>query len=249
MESITPIPIMILDDRKEDVDHLTSLLKQFSGLHLMEICTSTSHLDSLIRLYTPQIVFVNTTLSGNAVFPQLDQVSRLIKLPCLVFTSSNQQDAARVFRYPVIDFLLKPIHVDELNRAITRFYDYRQQINNGKKLDALLSKLSGPRKLKFPTKNGYLFLDADDILYFKAEWNYSEAFLTNEQSEIISEGIGRVYEQLPSETYIRIGRSLIINKKYVSRVINKEKKLVLKKNGCEVVIDTNVKGLRTMDFV
>jgi hypothetical protein len=50
------------------------------------------------------VLFLNTTVNDASIFPVLDKICFVMKLPAIVFMSHHQSDAALVFRYPVIDF-------------------------------------------------------------------------------------------------------------------------------------------------
>jgi two-component system LytT family response regulator len=90
-----------------------------------------------------------------------------------------------------------------------------------------------PDKLIFHNLNGFVFIDPENIIYIKAEGNYSTFFLENNQKEMVTENLGRIYTRLNKSIFIRTKRSYIINSKYLSRIDISKKICILSKNGAE----------------
>lgn len=82
------------------------------------------------------------------------------------------------------------------------------------------------RKLAFRSLNGLIFIDPKDVIYIKAEGNYSTFFLENKQKETVTSNLGQIFNKLDPTTFIRINRSFIINFNHLSK-INTAKKICL----------------------
>jgi hypothetical protein len=88
-------------------------------------------------------------------------------------------------------------------------------------------------KIAFHNLNGFVLIEPQDIIYIKAEGNYSIFFLGNEQKEMVTLNLGRIYPKLDKNTFIRTKRSCIINSTYLSKINISKKVCVLTKNGEE----------------
>jgi len=168
-------------------------------------------------------------------------------MPAHLFTGRYPDMAPKVFKYQPVDYLSKPVEESLLDAAFDRFYDIYLTQRKESKLLSLLEQVNPVRKLSFNTRSGYVFLDPSEILYIRADWNTSEVFLTPVQSEIISSGIGKVAEQLPDSIFLKVSRSLIINKTFITKVSRKDHKLWLKRNGEEVVLEVSEKVVRGIE--
>ena len=72
--------------------------------------------------------------------------------------------------------------------------------------------------LRVETRSEYLRVATDEIVYVQADGNYSEIVLTNGKSRIIPcqlHVVQGLFETLRSNPFVRLGRSLLVNKRYV----------------------------------
>lgn len=89
-------------------------------------------------------------------------------------------------------------------------------------------------KLTFRSLNGLIFIDPKDIIYIKAEGNYSTFFLEKNRQETVTSNLGQIFVKLDTKTFIRIKRSYIINFKDLSKInISKRVCILLSKSGEE----------------
>jgi DNA-binding LytR/AlgR family response regulator len=81
-------------------------------------------------------------------------------------------------------------------------------------------------KIRFNTLGGFILIEPGEILYCKAEANYTDIFLATQTKHTISMNIGSIEKMLPSPAFFRISRSIIINVKYLTG-INRNKRQCL----------------------
>lgn len=86
-------------------------------------------------------------------------------------------------------------------------------------------------KIRVPTRNGLLFLHPSEIVYIKADNNYTEIHTDKGVQEKLAMNIGKFHEMLPRKAFTRINRSIIINRQYLSRYDRATKTCTLVKNG------------------
>lgn len=114
-----------------------------------------------------------------------------------------------------------------------------QQIIKRKKIDdqlsalqeqiELLSKERSPEHIVLTTKTEYLFVKPDEIVFCSADSNYTAITLLNKKAVLVTKSLCHFYkESLPFSYFIRISRSVVINKKYLVEVIKSERKCILK---------------------
>jgi two-component system LytT family response regulator len=90
-------------------------------------------------------------------------------------------------------------------------------------------------------------LSPEEILYIQADWNYSEVFLSDKKSELVTINIGKLEEMLPGNIFYRISRSVIINIKYLVRVNRKKRLALLEKEGKEYTFNIPLLNIRKIE--
>ncbi|HRY33805.1 MAG TPA: LytTR family DNA-binding domain-containing protein [Bacteroidales bacterium] len=101
---------------------------------------------------------------------------------------------------------------------------------------------AGFLKLRFPTRNGILFLHPSEILYLTADNNYTHIHTTDGGTEITAQNLGKVHKALPQQHFIRINRSTVVNGRYLKRYDKPRKKCIIACNASTREFDVN-KGL------
>ncbi|GEM_PF-1635870 len=241
------ISAFLMDEDPECLKGLSSLLSKEQGVTLLGRTATSADAMNRIPDLRPDLLIIGLNSNSNNVFDSLDTLQGNQELPALLFTGDTAEYAVRTIKYQPVDYLLKPVKSDDLRRAITTARYIIQMNTTYQKLNTLIENTNPLNKISFPTKTGFIYLDPDEILYIHADWNYCEAYLAGHHSELLSIGIGKVYQYLPSESFIRLNRSLIINKKYVRKVSRKEQKIILKKDEEEVAMEVGARGLRVME--
>ena len=102
-------------------------------------------------------------------------------------------------------------------------------------------------KLKFNTHSGFYMLSPEDIIYIQADWNYSEVFLGEKKSELITINIGKLEEMLPKHLFYRISRSIIINVTWLVRVNRRKRLAILEKGGKEFSFKIPILNIRKIE--
>ncbi|MEO6870191.1 MAG: LytTR family DNA-binding domain-containing protein [Ginsengibacter sp.] len=173
----------------------------------------------LINILTPDIVFLDIEM------PRMNGFDMLLKLPQknfdLIFTTAYDQYAIKAIRYAAFDYLLKPIDIEELKSAVSK----SNNVNAGNteiKLEVLDQNLRTNillNKIAIPTLEGLLFYNIADIIHLEANRNYTIIYFTNDVKLIASKTLKDFEELLPTDIFIRIHHSHMINLNFIKRYI------------------------------
>lgn len=142
----------------------------------------------------------------------------------VIFTTAFDQYAIKAIRFSALDYLLKPIDNVELQSAVNRHIIRRQSalphqqllVNN--LLSNLQQKAPENFKLALSTMEGVSFFEPSSILYCEAENNYTRFIFSNHKPIIISRTLGEYEEILSEHGFVRIHKSYLVNKKYITKV-------------------------------
>ena len=136
----------------------------------------------------------------------------------------------------------------ELKQCITRFIERRDEepgivrpvkiVGSGKKIS----------RIRVNTRTGTLFINPADILFSKAEGNYT-TICTGKKQYLCSMNLGKVMELLPKNGFIRVGRSYIVNFEYITMLDRKESAITLVRNGESVTVKIPRLHLKDLDIM
>jgi two-component system LytT family response regulator len=234
--------VIITDDEILVAQNLEMLLKRYCPDIIVEgIAHSAKDAEALIRDKRPDIVFLDVEMpNGNGfdLLKRFDQINFGV-----IFVTAFDHYAIKAIKYSAIDYLLKPIDINELVAAVEKA---DQQIKNksvNQGLNLLLNNLAQPsarlQKLTLPTMDGMIFVNIDEILYCKSDGNYTSFYLANGQTPMATRQIGTYEDLLPEPLFCRIHRQYIVNVNKVSKYIKGRGGYVVMSDG--KVIDVSVR--------
>jgi two-component system LytT family response regulator len=244
------IRAIIVEDEFHQRETLVQKLREYHPkIEVITTCESAeSALVEIVR-NTPQLIFLDIQLPGKNGLWLADQLSQMscetFSPPEIIFTTaySDSEYLLNAIRLSAIDYLIKPVQIDSLAIAINRFKK-RKEFSPTRSLGETVQK---ENLFRFKNFGGLLLVKAEDIAYIEGDGNYSKMYLANGESENIFERLGEVEQALPSDIFIRVGKSIIINKNYVRRINSRKSSLqiVTVSTTYEVQVSANaVKAMR-----
>ncbi len=186
----------------------------------------------------PQLVFLDIELQSETSFEILE------KLPDinfeLIFTTAFDHYALKAIKFCAIDYLLKPIDLNELEIAIAKAEKRLNREHLNKNLEVLLDNIkSGSQnshKIALPTLEGLLFVRVSDIIYCESEGPYTRFFLKQPDKIITSKHL-KEYEDLLSEySFFRIHKSYLINLQEIQKYIRGDGGQLIMSNGAALSV-------------
>jgi two-component system LytT family response regulator len=215
------IRAIIIDDEEKSRKLLVNLLDLYcDNVEVLALADSVESGLRAIKKHQPELIFLDI------VMPDGDGFSLLAKLEKInfevIFTTAYGEYAIKALRENALDYLLKPIDVEELQNSVKRA---RKKINQGSadiestvgnKLANLLEKYNHLNihvdKIGIPNQNGLMFISINDIALCKAEGNYTEIyFVDSSKKEIVSKTLKEFEKLLISYNFLRVHRSYLIN--------------------------------------
>lgn len=143
----------------------------------------------------------------------------------VIFTTAHSEYAIKAIKFSAIDYLLKPIDVDELRRAIAKV-EKKQNGHLADRLEQLFQNLKSPNtesyKLALPTSEGLTFIKVNEILYCRASNNYTEIFMSDSKKHLVSRQLKEYDDLLAGHDFFRIHHSYLINLHYIINYVKGE---------------------------
>jgi two-component system, LytTR family, response regulator len=223
---------IIIDDEFKSREVLKSLVEQFcDGIEVCEVCRNGEEAIAAITTHKPDVVFLDIQLQRETGF---DILQRLDKIDFeIIFTTAYSEFAIKAFSYSAIDYLLKPIDIELLRKAIEKA---RKRLvgSISERVAQLAQNLKGNSfkhsRLAIPSTDGLVFISVGDILYCEASGNYTNIYMDDQRKLIVSRTLKEYEDLLEDQDFVRIHNSYLINLNSIKRYIRGEGGQVVMKN-------------------
>ncbi len=240
--------IMIIDNDHEVIESVKTLLLGYTWIEVVCTTTNSDNVINEIGLHSPDLIFLNIEMPGRNGFDIIKDIHETSIKTDVIFVTDFQKIDIEATRCSAIDYLSKPINPIDLHNAVLRFYDRTVHSESNTKIQPLKEKsLLHNNKLKFNTHTGFFVLAPEEIVFIQADWNYSELFISDSKSELVTINIGKLDEMLPKHIFYRINRSIIINLIYLTRVNRKKRSVILEKEGKEYSFKIPLVNIRKIE--
>ncbi len=215
------IKAIIVDDEHKSVHTLELMLKEYCPeVEVVGFAYSAVDGAKEIMSKNPDLVFLDVEMTGGSGFDLLESLTE--RNFNVIFVAAHDHYALKAIKFHAIDYILKPLDVEELKTAVSNF---RLRKNENKKVPSEIEKLlehlkiQRVKKIAVPTSNGTEFISIDEIFYLAAERSYCKIFLTNKKSILVSKSLNEIEELLPSGNFFRIHKSHTVNLAFVKKHI------------------------------
>ena len=208
------INTILVDDEIDSIRVLQRLLEEFCPqVRIIGTANGVESALSLIRETSPDLVLLDIEMSQGNAFDLLNQLLPLTFQ--VIFVTAFDNYAIRAFRYSAVDYLLKPVDVDDLLEAIGRVQSKPASQDLVQQMKILLENVGvlqfSQQKIAIPTITGLTFIPMQDIVRFEASSNYTMIHLTGSEPILATKSIKEYEDVLPQTVFCRIHNSHIIN--------------------------------------
>lgn len=238
------LSILVIDDEKKAVENLTSILKHDPGISVSKADDKKDVLEHILEVQ-PDIIFIDPSVNKGSGVEIIDQIIGKDEHPGIVVMTASSKEIEKTFRLNVLTVVKKPVDSQEVHRAIQDYLSVRSFNSLKSGLDKLLSGLM-QKKIKFSTRKGHVFLSASEIIYCKADSNYTHIVLTGKRQITVSKSLHHFDNKILSPDYYRISRSAIINTEYLVEINRNEKNCILKQNDEFIALPVTQKYLKKL---
>ena len=208
---------VIVDDDPFIQDLLQDKLLQYFP-HILIKGIAGSGLEGIeeIKKHNPELVFLDVELSDMTGFEMLDLIDN--KNFQTIFITSYNHYAIKAIRVNALDYLLKPFDLEELKAAIERFQEKNKNLytSTGKSSTHICPGTKSLQNgiLSIRTQKGLIQLSLKDIVFMKAENNYTLVHIIDGSNELFSKTIKEFEKILGGKGFFRCHKSFLINEEY-----------------------------------
>jgi two-component system LytT family response regulator len=211
---------VIIEDEENNIELLTTLINTHCSdmVSIEGYATNVADAIRLIHTKQPQLIYLDIELEQGNAFELLNKIEDLdLKI---IFVTAYSNYAVKAFRYHALDYILKPINIQELKEATEK------GVAGSGKNDAAMIMLEEMKKLRadlivnkvgLPVIDGILFIDLQEIIKIEATGNHSVVYLSNSKKMTILKPLKEIEKLLPENYFLRVHNSWIINNRYLKK--------------------------------
>jgi two-component system LytT family response regulator len=233
------IKVIIVDDELGAREALAKMLeKHFKQIQVVAKADSMITAFDAITTNQPDVVFLDIEMPNGNAFDLLEKFKEINFN--IIFTTAYDHYAIQAIKFSAVDYILKPIDLDELEQAIKRLeeksgkstaldYQYKMLLANIKPENKL-------KKIGIPDGDGIVFINLADIVRCESDGNYTFFILTTGKKIIASRTLGEYEQMFAGDNFFRVHRSHLINLQHIKKYIKGEGGYIIMNDDSQVEV-------------
>lgn len=239
------IQALIVDDEPNNVETLGYMLKK----HCQDVAVIGTALNiqtgyELICSLQPDLVFLDVQMPESTGFDLLSKFER-----CnfeIIFVTAFDQYAIQAIKFSAIDYLLKPLQVNELKNAVLKVHEKIGLKKDNQLLTNLLGYIQNREnkqhhKLALTTVKETLFVSPHKIIRCESSNAYTLFYFEDGQKLTVSRPIYEYEELLTDYGFIRCHQSHLVNKSYIKSLRKEGNSYLLLEDGSNIPVSRGKK--------
>jgi len=243
MENI--LRTVIVDDEQDAVDFIESIANEYCpNIEIVGKAYSAIEGVEVISKEKPDLVFLDVEMPHGSGFDLLAGFPE--KDFDVIFITAFNHYAIRAIKFSAVDYILKPININEFIDAVKRVEESRKEKKGGStNFQTLFENLQTaiPSRLAIPTSNGMEYLNTREIIRVEADRSYSWFYMENGDKFLVSRNLKEYQELLSDRNFFRTHNSHLINLEHVKKYIRHEGGYIEMTDGSNVPISRGKKDL------
>lgn len=191
--------VLIVDDEPLARSAMRRLLAAHPTVEIVGEADGAQQAITAIERTQPQLVFLDIELGSGDGF---DLLAALDRPPIVVFVTAYAEHAVEAFAVDAVDYLLKPVAPERLAESLTRV---ERQL-------AQAASAAGSGMIELRTPKRTVLAQPADIVALRADGDFTRVHVADQPEVMIWRTLAHFESLLPSPPFLRLGRSLIINR-------------------------------------
>ena len=232
---------IIVEDEQTSREILKNYLSKYCpNINVIGEASNVEDALILIRNNDLDVVFLDVEMPYGNAFDLLDKVGD-VDFETIFVTAYNHY-AIDALNAHASYYLMKPISIDELIKAVDYVTDIRS------KEDALQDQILIPKtnhvngKITIPQQDGFEVINTSDILYCKADDNYTEIYLNTNKKKLVSKTLKYFEDALIDTSFARVHKSYLVNVNEIVKYVKGKGGSVVLSNGKEIMVSASKKS-------
>ncbi|MCC5924722.1 MAG: response regulator transcription factor [Crocinitomicaceae bacterium] len=211
---------LIIDDERLAREELKSLLKHYGEIEIIGEAKNATEGIELIKKENPDLIFLDIQMPEMNGFEMLKQLD---EIPQVIFITAYDEYAIDAFKVKALDYLLKPVHPNELKNTIERLEITQNEDDftstSHPQFDRKDRQLTISDSVFIKDNEKCFFPKLQDIRYFESHGNYIKVYFLKHKPMILR-SLNSLEERLDPNHFFRANRKYIINLNYIENIEN-----------------------------
>ena len=214
---------VIVEDEVRSRQFLKSLVDEFCPeVDVTGMAASVEEAVGMINQLKPQLLFLDIEMHTGTGFDILQQISH--REFQVIFTTAYDHYAIKAIKFSALDYLLKPIDVQELQTAVQKAIAQLSGNETQKPLEMLLQNMlrtaaGQDYTISLSTSEGMEFVPIRQIMRLEASGPYTTFFLKDQRKIMVSKNLKEYEILLGDHEFYRLHNSHIVNLREVRKVV------------------------------
>ncbi|HMC98916.1 MAG TPA: LytTR family DNA-binding domain-containing protein [Ferruginibacter sp.] len=238
------IKALIIDDEPGNIVTLSELLRSYCpGVQIAGTAPDIIKGYELIKAENPDVIFLDIEMPYGNAFELLDKLLP-VKFEVIFITAFNDY-AIKAFKYAALDYILKPVNINELKEAVQKLSKRIEEKNINTRISFMLTNMrtgnESAQKIGLPSSDGLYFEEVNRIMHLEAAGSYTHIYILNKRRETVSKHLKEFEDILPGSIFCRVHHSHIININYIKKYYKGRGGSVLMEDGSNIEISARKK--------
>ena len=215
MTEPTTLRTLLVDDEPLAIERLQILCARVPGLHLVGTASDGEGALRLVEALKPDLLLLDIAMPGLDGMAVAQALEKLNPKPAVIFATAFDQFAVAAFDVSAVDYLLKPVSQDRLERAVGRVRAHLAAAPAPVAGDAALAGAAYTQEFWVPHRAEIVRIPTGDIDLIEAERDYMRLHL-GQRSYLLHQTIGELERRLDPKEFIRLHRSTIVRRERIT---------------------------------
>ncbi len=215
------IRAIIVDDEEKGRIFLKNMVDEYcKEVQIVAMADAIDTGIETIRAYHPDLVFLDIKMPRGTGFDVLKELHEMDFE--VIFTTAHDNYALTAIKFSAIDYLLKPIDINELQEAVEKMIRKKDRKLKKENFEVFLSNLqmeNSMKKIALPTQDGLMFVKVEHIIRCEGEGAYTKIKLVENEKLMVSKNLKEIEGLLFDCGFFRVHKSHLINLSHVKRYI------------------------------
>lgn len=209
---------LIVEDEIYIRKGLISMISSINNenISLIGECGTVKDAVAVANACNPDLIFLDINLTDGTGLDFLEQTQNLNYQ--VIFITAYEQYAIQAIKNGALDYILKPVDIEELENAIEKAVNSTQNIQQ-EQLQVVKNQLINNKKdrLVLRLHDGFQVINFESLMYCKSDKGYTTFYLSGGKSYMASKPIKEFESNLPESTFLRTHQSYVVNLSYVDK--------------------------------
>jgi len=220
------IKTILVEDEVHNLNNLKRLVEKYcKEINIVATAANADEGICIINKLNPQLIFLDIQMPGKDGFQMLQELGKYDFE--IIFVTAYSEYGIKAVKFSAIDYLLKPVNIDELKNAVNKATEKISNKRENEKLKNLLHYLQNTNskadhRIAISSIKEIKLLPVNEIIRCESENTYTFIYLLNGEKILSTVPIATYEKLLETYGFIRCHQSHLINKKYVKSFLKND---------------------------